>query len=104
MCFFDSITNVSNTRNIHAQQIVVDPWVEERDINLTFHDDDDEVVLEGDERDVALQDLHKWWRNEDSYPGVAEGVNGSQDGGNRRHVGVHGGVHCWPPAMVAFDC
>lgn len=52
MCFFDSITNVSNMRYIHAQQTSVDHWVEERNINLGFHDDD-EVVLEGDERDVA---------------------------------------------------
>jgi len=50
--FFDSITNVSNMRYIHAQQTSVDHWVEERNINLTFHDDD-EVMLEGDERDVA---------------------------------------------------
>lgn len=90
--FLYSITNVSNMRYIHAQQLLlIIGW--KRDINLTFHDDD-EVVSEGDKRDVALQDLHKRWRDEDIYPGVAEGVNGSQDGGNRRHVGVHGNVHC----------
>lgn len=55
---------------IQAHQTILDHWVEKRDINLTFHDDD-EVVLEGNGRDVALQNLHKRWHNEDTYVGVA---------------------------------
>ena len=74
-------------RYIYAHQTVVDHWVEERDINLTFHDDD-EVMLEGNGRNVAFQRLHKRWDNEVKV--WLKVCNGSKDGGNWRHVGDHG--------------
>lgn len=61
--FFETISGTSNVCYDSAPQIALNHRVEECDINMTFHDDD-EVPLEGDGKDVALQNIHEHWCNE----------------------------------------
>jgi hypothetical protein len=49
-------------RHFNGQQIAIDK-MEKRDINVTFHDDE-EVTLEQDTRDIALKALLQRWMQE----------------------------------------
>lgn len=69
--FCNTIYRVFNMRYFDVQQIVLKHTVEERDIDVSLHDDDDDISLEGEGRDCEPQGMQERWLQENVAIGVA---------------------------------